>query len=180
MDVFPLGLDVNWQQAQSVSIGDHYLRNWLLDTGSLTERIQSLCSSFEVERLGQSLANLHQQEILALQDNKGEYVVREVMLKADHKAWVFARSVIPLSLINGEWQSLGQQPLGKLLFNDQRFERGAFEVASIPSQHFASLGLSATEFDLLGRRSLFTLDELRVLVAEVFLPAGPMYKNFKL
>lgn len=177
LSVFPIGLDVDWQSASTSHISDHYINNWLVDTGSLTERIQSLCRHFQVQKLGQGNAPLHQHESALLSGKAHDYEVREVVLLADDAPWVFARSIVPKSLSKGEWRHLGSKPLGQLLFNDNRFNRSAFDIATLNTQHFSMLPIEQTQYNLYGRRSLFTLDTLQVLVAEVFLPASPVYRN---
>ena len=178
---FPIGLNVDWSPASKVSITDHYLRNWLLDTSSLTERIEAHCRVFSVFRLGQGRAALSENEKLSLEASSSSthYEVREVILIADEQPWVFARSVVPETLTSGEWKHLGNRPLGKLLFNDARFERGEFEVAKITSEQLSNLPIEPASHDLYGRRSLFTQQQNKVLVAEVFLPASPVYKGFR-
>lgn len=138
-----------------------------------------MCREFAVHRLGQGAAPLTADEIQLLQSDQSAYEVREVILYADDKPWVFARSVIPTALTNGEWKTLGNKPLGKLLFNDQRFRRGEFEVTRIKPSALAALALDSVDFDLYGRRSLFAVHDFKVLVAEVFLPNSPVYKSFQ-
>jgi len=174
---FPVGLDVSWSAADQMAIPNNYLRNWLLDTGSLTERIQAHCRQFEVHRIGQGIAPLSKEEKTRLNIADTHYEIREVILLADNQPWVFARSVVPESLSSGEWRDLGNQPLGKLLFNDKRFARSGFEVAAIESKALQVLPIADVEYPLYGRRSLFTLDDKQILVAEVFLPASPVYQS---
>ncbi|MFC3095408.1 chorismate--pyruvate lyase family protein [Alteromonas sediminis] len=174
---FPVGLTVTWKPESHALVPNNYLRNWLLDTGSLTERIQSHCRQFSVYRIGQGVAPLSTEETQRLNDIDSAYEIREVLLLADDTPWVFARSVVPVSLSTGEWRDLGSQPLGKLLFNDTRFTRGEFEVAEVPFSVLSSLPITPVSHPLYGRRSLFTLEEKQILVAEVFLPASPVYQS---
>ncbi|WP_245953278.1 chorismate--pyruvate lyase family protein [Alteromonas aestuariivivens] len=172
---FPVGLDADWQAPGSVKIDCPYLKNWLLDTGSLTERLQSLCRHFELKLIGQKKQPLHTSEANWLNSSvPGEYQVREVVLMGDGAPWVFARSVIPEALIQSELGGLGCQPLGQRLFNDPRFRRGGFEVCRIPAQQWLNTQQPET---LWGRRSRFYFDNLSMIVAEVFLPAAPVYNQ---
>ena len=169
---FPIGLNVEWKQANQAALTDPYLKNWLLDTGSLTERIQSLCHQFSLVLLGQSNTELHESEKhLLLSNSKAPHEVREVLLYGNNTPWVFARSVIPQRLINGELADLGDEPLGKRLFNDNRFCRSNFELCCLSAQSFGY----KTNQQLWGRRSVFTLGENSMIVAEVFLPQAPVY-----
>ncbi|GGW85100.1 chorismate--pyruvate lyase family protein [Alteromonas halophila] len=171
---FPVGLDVHWQSPQSVAFSDPYLKNWLLDTGSLTERVQSLCRQFELVVLGQGQQQMHRAEQDWLGSDQGSVDVREVLLCADGVPWVFARSVIPHALIYGELADLGSEPLGKRLFNDARFTRSAFELCTLPSTAFSD---NLVRKALWGRRSRFARDGYRMIVAEVFLPPAPAYEK---
>ena len=73
--------------------------------------------------------------------------------------------------VDSELSGLGREPLGKRLFNDTRFTRSAFQLSTMPASQFG-MGGNQT---LWGRRSLFTLDNYSMIVAEVFLPASPAY-----
>jgi chorismate--pyruvate lyase len=173
---FPVGLDVNWQTISTHVPLNTSLQDWLVDTGSLTERIQGLCKQFTVTVLGQGFSTLHDNERSYLTNQAGDYQVREVLLLADNTPWVFARSIIPSALLEKEWRSLGSAPLGKQLFNDQRFKRGEFQIATLDSHSFAEcFSHNAPSHLLFARRSLFCLGQYSVLVAEVFLPDSPAY-----
>lgn len=173
---FPVGLDVNWQTISAQAPLNTSLQEWLVDTGSLTERIQGLCKQFAVTVLGQGYSALHDNERSYLANKAGDYQVREVLLLADNTPWVFARSIIPSVLLEKEWHSLGSAPLGKQLFNDPRFKRGEFQIATLDSRSFAEcFSYNGPNHLLFARRSLFRLGEYCVLVAEVFLPHSPAY-----
>lgn len=169
---FPVGLDVQWTQPELVELNDPYLKNWLLDTGSLTERVQSHCHHFSLALLGQGTVALEDSEKLLLQGNSdSDYQVREVLLCDNSSPWIFARSVIPQDLIAAELANLGQEPLGKRLFNDKRFIRSGFEVCCLLAE---DLGINSKQ-QLWGRRSMFTLGKHNLIVAEIFLPHAPVY-----
>ena len=171
---FPVGLSVDWQAPETLRIPDAYLKNWLLDTGSLTERVQSLCHHFSLTLLGQQTIPPHQNELSLLnRDAEQAFQVREVLLCGNNTPWVFARSVIPQQMVEAELANLGQQPLGKRLFNDARFVRSAFQLCKLCS---SSMGYSKAQ-TLWGRRSLFTLNNQKMIVAEVFLPHAPVYDS---
>ena len=170
---FPVGLAVDWQQPERIELGDDHLKNWLLDTGSLTERVQALCQQSFSELLGQHTLTPHPNELSALNTNgQTKYQIREILLCDKGTPWVFARSVIPQAIIDTELSNLGRQPLGKRLFNDTRFSRSPFEIGRVNA---ASLGFSGT-MALWGRRSVFSIEDHHMIVAEVFLPQSPAYQ----
>lgn len=169
---FPVGLAVDWQAPSGVTIPNAHLKNWLLDTGSLTERVQSLCKHFSLELIGQQGQIPHDNELSLLHSNGDtHYQAREILLCGDHQPWVFARSIIPQAFVDSELSDLGKEPLGKRLFNDARFTRSAFQLCTVSASQF---GISSHQ-RLWGRRSLFTLDSYSMIVAEVFLPESPAY-----
>lgn len=112
---------------------------------------------------------------------QGPYQVREVVLWGDNMPWVFARSLLPSVLCDvaeGKLVNLGDKPLGSILFHDPLFVRQPFELTCLPDTHplFAALNLPR-ERVLWGRRSRFAYLKWQVMVAEIFLPLCPAYKN---
>jgi chorismate--pyruvate lyase len=189
---FPVGLAVDWLFLAEANIPEPTLKDWLLDTGSLTERVQSACGEFSLQLLGQQALEPHSTELSLLQANgQTAYQIREIVLCGDEQPWVFARSVIPQAIIEAELSNLGSEPLGKRLFNDKRFIRSEFQVCTLPfeqfSQHLAEQSNSPsgvqsnsqlkndTKQNLWGRRSVFTFESHHLIVAEVFLPRSPAY-----
>jgi chorismate--pyruvate lyase len=100
------------------------LRRWQRAPGSLTARLKALGECFEVLTLRQRVAPLLAEEKRVL--GPGRYLVREVILKVDGEALVWARSVAPACSLAGPWRALaglGTRPLGQLLFDDARVAR---------------------------------------------------------
>ena len=183
--IFPVGIPSLWAEPDKFVIPSPYLKNWLLDTGSLTERLQSQCTSFHLTIIGQQQSHITPEEFQRVrasqqQFSPKEWQVREVILWGDNQPWVFARSIIPQRLCESDFINLNTKPLGQLIFNDKRFERMPFEVTNMcPSKTFqAQLHLS-TEMDLWGRRSVFNFENLKMSVSEVFLPSSPAYQEIK-
>ena len=112
--------------------------------------------------------------------NQQEWQVREVLLWGDNQPWVFARSIIPQRLCEGDFVNLNTKPLGQLIFNDKRFKRMPFQVTKVcPSKAFLSQLHIPCEIDLWGRRSVFSFEDLKMTVSEVFLPSSPAYQEMK-
>lgn len=161
-----------WEPIRSVTTMPATVRSWLLDTGSLTDRIEKACEHFSLTLIGEGKAPIHDSEHERLQSTQS-CTVREVLLCDDGTPWVYARSVIPDALMSAEFNQLGEQPLGRRLFNDARFTRGEFEICRTRHPLFAAdSGLS-----LWGRRSVFHIQQHALLVAELFLPASPLYQT---
>lgn len=173
---FPQGLDVEWQPAESVNLEAGTLKQWLLNTGSLTDRLQAQCQHFSLQKIGQGNAPLLAQELDNLSNpSEVQYDVREVVLLGDGQPWVYARSVIPQALTEAALKALGTTPLGKFLFNDSRFERSSFELCCIEPHQSINHIIDKPTQALWGRRSRFYYQQFCMSVAEVFLPGSPAY-----
>lgn len=152
---------------------DTTTRDWLFDDGSLTRRLSRLSGdAFSVTPLSEGWQTLRDDECRALalpEQSRGW--VREVYLRGQGQAWVFARSVAAQSALEGDGlhlDALGSRSLGELLFCDQAFQRQAIEVCRYPGAWLPSADLA---HDLWARRSRFDRGALSVLVAEIFLPS---------
>ena len=154
-------------------------REWLLDPGSLTRRlIQVSGGEFRVEVLRQghlaALAMERRELNLGLRERP---FVREVALRCHEQPWVFARTLIPATTLKGRARALthlGTKPLGAVLFNDPQVRRGPIAVSRIQADRFGPPW--AGEGEIWGRRSLFFLSGLPLLVSEYFLHQCPLYQ----
>lgn len=182
---FPIGIPSQWAEPDQFAIDSPCLKNWLLDTGSLTERLQSQCASFSLTLIGQRQVQISLEEfqrVCAPQQvfNPKQWQVREVLLWGDNQPWVFARSIIPQQLCDTDFIHLNTKPLGQLIFNDERFKRMPFEVTNMcPSKAFLAQLHISCEMALWGRRSVFSFENLKMSVSEVFLPGSPAYQEMK-
>lgn len=182
---FPVGIPSLWADPDQFTVPSPCLKNWLLNTGSLTERLQSQCKSFHLTLLGQRQAEITLEEFQQVRApkqnfNPQEWQVREVLLWGDNQPWVFARSIIPQRLCESDFVNLNTKPLGQLLFNDARFKRMPFEITSIhPSKIFLAQLHISSDMKLWGRRSAFSFEDLKMTVSEVFLPSSPAYQEMK-
>jgi chorismate--pyruvate lyase len=182
---FPVGIPSLWAEPNQFTIPSQCLRNWLLDTSSLTERLQSQCTSFHLTLIGQRQAQITLEEFQRVSTseqelNLEEWQVREVILWGDNQPWVFARSIIPQRLCESDFVNLNNKPLGQLIFNDKRFKRMPFELTNMcQSKDFLAQLHIHSETKLWGRRSAFTFEDLQMTVSEVFLPSSPAYQEMK-
>lgn len=165
------------------TIPDRY-RDWVLDKGSLTERVQSVCEKgcFHIHVLSQHYGLPNEDEAIKLDLPRNEAaLLREVYLMCGTRAWVYARSTIPVSTLQGRYHYLahmGEQPLGAALFADPSIRRGTLEVVRLTRQEIMAgyinlTGIEVENLPLWGRRSIFYVDEKPLLVAEYFLPSIP-------
>lgn len=154
------------------------LRSWLSDDGSLTERLKSACTSFQVVPLTLAIVRPNPDEyaLLGIPPNSWAYV-REVVLLCDGVPVVFAHSVLPRAALRGGWNGvtrLGSRSLGEVLFSDRRITREPLAYRQIRASHalFRTIAkeLPLATNSLWARRSLFCLNAHPLLVSEVFLP----------
>lgn len=172
-----------WAEPQAFDIPNSYLKNWLLDTGSLTERLLTQCQSFQLVVIGQAPVKISLDESSLLCKTATDFIqeewqVREVLLCGDGQPWVFARSIIPMELWDRDFSGLSNTPIGKLIFNDPRFTREPFQITQLKQSNtfLKQLALQGN-LNLWGRRSVFNFEHLKMIVCEVFLPDSPIYQN---
>lgn len=152
------------------------VRPWLLDTGSLTARlVKASGGDFRVQVLSQrwQRPRLSERLLLGLGDRELA-LVREVALLCRGEPWVFARSVMPASSLQGRLRHLRKlrdSALGALLFRDPGMKRAPYELARIDGASTAIPAELRTPRSLWGRRSCFYLSGLPLMVSEIFLPA---------
>lgn len=156
-----------------------HAREWMLDKGSLTQRLIDHCEgefavSLRREEEGRPLRS--ESRLLGLPECRLA-IIREVDLLCRGTPLVFARTVIPFPSLRGRTRSLaglGTRPLGAMLFQDPTTRREIVQYAKIrPGQ---SLHVSATRNlgrcpeTLMARRTLFCYKGRPLLVNEIFLP----------
>jgi chorismate--pyruvate lyase len=158
------------------------LSGWLLDTASLTLRLQRLCpGKFKVRVLSQVWGTPAIDEARVLGVQPGHLaIIRQVHLLCDGQPWVYARTIIPVTSLRGKLQRLahlGARPLGGMLFADPGMQRGRVELARIGSgqavYQAATSHLRQRPAEIRGRRSVFRLFDRPLLVSEIFLPDFP-------
>jgi chorismate--pyruvate lyase len=164
------------------------MRRWLGAGGSLSAHLASAGQVFSVQVLKQGRQKLHRDEACALGLlGPAPGYVREVVLRVDGVAVVFARSVTPHASSLGPWRAirgLGTRPLADILF-----KRTGLGIARTPlafthakpasplRRHVAkawhlATGQPVAARALPARRSVFTRRGAPLLVMEVF--AAPL------
>lgn len=158
-----------------------HIAGWLHDRESLTARLQAR-GSFTLNLLYQGLARPTFDEASALGVKHHCLLhVREVALRVDGQALVFAHTVLPCRPRGplSRWLArLDDRSLGALLFAQPRFVRGPISFRRLAPRHalfrpaISALQLTdAPPKSLWARRSRFTFGRQSVLVTEVFSPA---------
>lgn len=161
-------------------MNSHAYKKWLLDSGSLTRRLQRASPNFKVIPTRFSIGNAIKDEVdlLAL-GPKQNALIREVYLQCNGISRVYAHSVLPLGSLRGEWNQLGRlgsRPLGGALFSNPKVRRTPLEFRKLSPNHLHPLyylairGLEDKPRAIWARRSVFFLGSASLLVTEVFLP----------
>jgi chorismate--pyruvate lyase len=164
-----------WRRRPAPGAG-RYL-SWLIDRGSLTDRVRRRCAGFGVRLLFQGPRRPTRDERPLFGAGKSRALVREVCLDCGGEPMVFAHSVIRLRDLRGPWRvvaRLGARPLGAALFADPRIKRRPLRfrrlVLNDELHARACAALRVRPQALWARSSLFTLHNSPILVTEVFLP----------
>lgn len=154
------------------------LRDWLLDHGSLTARIKSVCDDFRVRVIAQGRVRggLDESPLFGRRDGRA-LLGRDVLLLCGGVPLVFAHSVLRADDVRGPWRALagmGTRPLGAALFADPCIVRDPLRYRWLrvghPLYSAAKAAVRAELPPLWARRSLFRLRGAPLLVTEAFLP----------
>lgn len=154
-----------------------------MDPNSLTARLRASCrGNFQVRLLRQSWGRPYPSERALLGMHRTDAaLIRQVHLLCANRVCVYARTLMPRPSLRGRcrrFASLGTRPLGELLFTEPTMTRETLELARLPRgtalYGLAMRGLTARPRAIWGRRSIFRVDGLPLLVNEIFLPGiGP-------
>ena len=171
-----------WQPQALLLSAPPVLRDWLTTAGSLTARLKAHSHAFRVQCLHQRTARCLADEAAAIGlQRPGQVWEREVLLRCDNTATVFAHTVVPLSATASDWPlfgALGERSLGTTLFGDPLVRRSVLEFARLREGHplaqraRAALGGESAQPNILyARRCLYRRRRGTLLVTEVFLPS---------
>jgi len=171
-----IGREPRWRPARQYTAAELPVgyRPWLLDDGSLTARLAgSGQGGFRVQRLfqGWSVPLLSESRLLEV-SRRQMALVREVALTLAGNPVVFARSVFPVTSLDGNLRHLRylqNRSLGTILFSHPGMHRSPFELIRLAGDSDylpADLHQSTPAW---GRRSRFVIGGRSLLVSEVFL-----------
>ena len=173
-------MKLNWQDKDSVekNINNEQIKQFLFHEGSLTQLIQQYCTgSFSVEVIAESwqLPIGDEAALLSL-DNETSFI-RKSLLKNNEQVLVYARTIIPKDTLTGKNEiltSLGEKPLGDVLFSDESTYRSEIRYAKIPVDcelHDEAIKKLNITTELWARQSLLYIEQKPLLITEIFLPA---------
>lgn len=167
----------SWKNVFQVSKVPLDWLSWLANADSLTkvlEEASGVSCQVAVQQEGWGKPWQDEEDVIvAAHPCDCSFWIREVVLSARQPA-IFARTIFPETLVDHfpAIAQLGNQALGRVLFADNRFQRGPIEVAEISVTHdlWKHVPERLRVAQCWARRSVFTSDLGSLLVSEVFLP----------
>lgn len=155
------------------------VQSWAYETGSLTQRLRDYYGdAVAVKVLQQQWRTpfLSERRLLKLSENRYS-LIREVLLHADGKPLILARTIIPartLKVAKRSLAHLGSRPLGEVIFSYPKLARLEMDVAlASPAiwtrAAIAEAGITGPAW---GRRTVYAIRCRQMLVSEFFLPAA--------
>ncbi len=151
------------------------LHSWLSETGLLTTRLAQLANrKLRVEVINQEACLLDHEIARGFACESLNAIARRVRLKDNNEDWVIAETLIPLALWHStQWlNQLGTQPLGEALVKTGVTELSDLEFVAVSAQsRLGKLACMKPTQLLFARRRWHQINESRILIQEIFLPA---------
>ncbi len=153
------------------------VQSWTYEPGSLTQRLRDCYGdAIGVKILLQKWTApfLTERRLLNLPENKYS-LIREVLLHADGKPLILARTIIPAGTIKvakSNLSHLGSRPLGEVIFSYPKLERIEMGVALIDPSTWTKSAQAEGHISqsIWGRRTVYAIAQRQMLVSEFFLP----------
>jgi len=153
------------------------VQSWTYESGSLTQRLRDYYGNaigVKVLLQGMTTPFLTERRLLNLPENKYS-LIREVLLHADGKPLILARTIIPVKTIKAAKSNLahlGSRPLGEVIFSYPKLERIEMDVTLInrPTWSQSAIAVGHIAEPIWGRRTVYAMAQRQMLVSEFFLP----------
>ncbi len=153
------------------------VQSWTYEPGSLTQRLRDYYGdAVGVKILLQQWNTpfLSERRLLKLHESKYS-LIREVLLHADGKPLILARTIIPAKTIKAAKRNLahlGNRPLGEVIFSYPKLERIEMDVTLIDLPTWTQPAIAEGHIiePVRGRRTVYAIAHRQMLVSEFFLP----------
>ncbi|MGZ5010625.1 MAG: chorismate--pyruvate lyase family protein [Methylobacter sp.] len=153
------------------------VQSWTYESESLTQRLRDYYGdAIGVKILLQQWNTpfLSERRLLKLHENRYS-LIREVLLHADGKPLILARTVIPAKTVKvakSNLAHLGSRPLGEVIFSYPKLERIEMDVTLIDLPTWTQPAIAEGHIDqpISGRRTVYAIANRQMLVSEFFLP----------
>lgn len=155
------------------------VHSWVYEKGSLTRRLRNTYgASFAVKILFHRWkpAFLSERDLLKLPHQQFN-LIREVLLHADGKPLILARTILPehtIKVAKRNLSHLGTRPLGEVIFSYPKLERLELNTCCIQHALWTQElhNKISVEQQVWGRRTVYAIQKQRMLVSEFFLPGA--------
>jgi chorismate lyase len=153
------------------------VQSWTYESGSLTQRLRNFYGDgVAVKILLQRWHTpfLSERRLLKLPEHHYS-LTREVLLHANGKPLILARTIIPAATVKtakSNLSKLGNRPLGEIIFSYPKLERIAMDVTLIDPSTWTQPALAEAGINqsIWGRRTVYAIAHKQMLVSEFFLP----------
>ncbi|MGL5335198.1 MAG: chorismate--pyruvate lyase family protein [Enterovibrio sp.] len=163
----PVTRQSKWLLPQRAKLPQN-LSPWLLEAGSMTQRLREHNRHFAVQWLGNHPTVLSAQELQLVDALTPDGICREVILHGDGGPVVLAWTLFAQqALQDSDLAQLGAQPIGEQVFAQKQALRDNLQIAQFDIQANPYFPAAA----VWGRRSRLFLGQWPLLVHELFLPA---------
>ena len=160
--------------------GSPSLNEWLLDPASTTKKFAQLNLKASYQLLDQTTVAVDRSvidEYIPLSSNKKALISRHIQIDINQKLFMIASSLIQCSeAFSIKINSLGNNPIGPLLFSSPDIQRSKFEFIN----HLASMQKSIPSTNpnqFVARRSFFKGTKLNCLLIESFQKKHPIFEE---
>jgi len=150
--------------------------SWIYEKKSLTRRLrQHYGSSLTVEILFHRRKPAFLSECKLLKLPHQQYnLVREVLLHADGKPLILARTILPeqtIKIAKRNLSHLGTRPLGEVIFSYPQLERLELNTTCVSYETWNPelTGKIKVDQKIWGRRTVYAIHKQKMLVSEFFL-----------
>jgi len=153
------------------------VQSWTYESGSLTQRLRDFYGDgVAVKVLLQRWQTpfLSERRLLKLPEHQYS-LTREVLLHANGKPLILARTIIPAATVKtakSNLSKLGNRPLGEVIFSYPKLERIAMDVTLIDRSTWTQPAIEEAGINqpIWGRRTVYAIAHKQMLVSEFFLP----------
>ncbi len=153
------------------------VQSWTYESDSLTQRLRNFYGTgVAVKILLQRWQTpfLSERRLLKLPEHQYN-LTREVLLHANGKPLILARTIIPVSTIKAAKSNLshlGTRPLGEIIFSYPKLERIAMDITLIDRSTWTQSAIAEVGINqpIWGRRTVYAIAHKQMLVSEFFLP----------
>jgi len=153
------------------------VQSWVYEPGSLTRRLRDRYgAAFTVKLVFQYWRRpFHCERELLHLGCSHQALIREVILSANEKPLLLARTVIPRATLKGTQRilsRLGNRPLGEVIFSYPKLQRMEMDYSQLKPLCWTNDIVHRIDIKepVWGRRTIYRIKESEMLVNEFFLP----------